>query len=100
MPQVETAAPERKLRFQHFVGLLQPRSLELAQCSKGWSEIIVQGKRRWIDRMGLYEDGNCLARFFDQPHHVLHKPLRILGFVADGSCRLKLSLAHSEASSF
>ena len=80
-------------------GCLQPGSLELSQCSEGWSEIIVQGEMRWIDRMGLQKDCGGLACFLDQPCHVVRKTLRVPDFEAEGPCRLKLFLAHSEASS-
>ena len=99
MPQVETAVPERDLGLEHLVGLLQPGSLELSQCLEGRSEIIVQGEMRRIDRMGLQEDCGRLTCFLTQPGHVVRETLGVPDFEAEGPCRLKLSLAHSEASS-
>ena len=91
--------PECNLGFQHLVGLLQPGLLELSQCREGRSEIIVQGEVRRIDRMGVQKDCGGLARFLHQPCHVVRKTLRVPDFEAQGSCCLKLFLAHSEASS-
>ena len=99
MPQLQTAIPEYNLGFQHLVGLLQPGLLELRQCLESWSEIIVQGEMRQIDRMGVQKDCGGLACFLTQPCHVVRKTLRVPDFEAEGSCCLKLFLAHSEASS-
>ena len=57
----------------------------------------MQGEVCWLDRMGLQEDGGRLARFLDQPGHVVREPLGVPDFEAEGPCRLKLSLAHPGA---
>jgi hypothetical protein len=72
--------------------------LELSQCSEDRSEIMVQGEVRRIERMGLHHDRSGLARFLDQPCHVVRKTLRVPDFEAEGLCCLNVSLAHSEAS--
>ena len=100
MPQVGPAVPERDLGLKHLVGLSQPGSLELSQGSQGGGEIIVQGDVCWSDRMRLQEDGGRLARFLNQPGHVVREPLGVPDFKTKGPRRLKLSLAHPEPSRY
>src|SRR5215213_2228535 len=100
MPQVDIVVPERGLSFEYLVGLSQPGSLELSQCSQGRSEIIVQGELRRIGRTGLQEDGSCFAGFLSQACHVVRETLRVPDLKAEGPCRLMLSLAHLEPSHF
>src|SRR4051794_34341351 len=100
MPQVETTVPERGLSLEYPVGLSQPGSLELSECSQGGSEIAVQVELRRIGRTGLQEDRSCFARFLSEPCHVVRETLRVPDLKAEGPCRLKLSLAHLEPSHF
>src|SRR5215207_1889962 len=92
MPQVDIAVPERGLSLEYLVGLSQPGSLELSQCSQGRSEIIVQVELRRIGRTGLHKDGSCFAGFLSQPCHVVRETLRVPDLKAEGPCRLKLCL--------
>src|SRR5215210_9047258 len=71
VPQVDIAVPERGLSLEYLVGLAQPGSLELSQCSQGRSEIIVQVELRRIGRTGLHKDGSCFAGFLSEPCHVV-----------------------------
>src|SRR5215208_2859653 len=100
MPQVEPAVPERGLSLEYLVGLSQPGSLELSQCSQGRSEIIVQVELRRTGRTGLHKDGSCFARFLSKPCHVVREALRVPDFKAEGPCRLKLCLVHLVPSSY
>src|SRR4051812_48747224 len=82
------------------LGLSQPGTLELSEGSQRGGEIIVQGDVGWSDRMRLQEDGGRLARFLNQPGHVVREPLGVADFKTKGPRRLKLSLAHPEPSRY
>src|SRR3954462_1262611 len=97
MPQVGPAVPERDLGLKHLVGLSQPGTLELSEGSQRGGEIIMQGDVCWSDRRRLQEGGGRLARFLNQPGHVLLEPLGVPDFKTKGPRLLKLSLAHPEA---
>src|SRR3954453_13513159 len=75
VPQVEAAVPERDLSLERLVGLSQPGTLELSQGFQGRGEIIVQGDVCWIGGMRAEEDGGGLARFLNQPGHVVGETL-------------------------
>src|SRR3954447_25642009 len=100
VPQVEAAVPERDLSLECFVGLPQPGTLELSKGSQGRGEIIVQGDVCWIGRARLQEDGGGLARFLNQPGHVVGEALGIPDLKTEGPRRLELLLAHPEPSRY
>src|ERR1044072_980052 len=90
VPQVEAAAPECDLGFEHRAGLPQKSLLNRSECPKGGGEIVVQGEMRWVAGMRPHKKGAPPPRSLPQPSHVVRKAVGVADFKPEGPCRLKV----------